>query len=616
MSISQALNTSLSGLRATQAGMAVIAGNVANAQTPGYVRKTLQLQTVAASDLGGSVRVAAVTREIDQYVQRQLRVETAGGGYADLRAQFYSRIQGLLGAPGSDAALETVFNNFTNALQALSTSPDSAAARSNVLSSAQVLTQNLNGLTTDVQSLRSDAESGISDSIASANDAMQKIAMINTQLSHSSGVSAADAALMDQRDNYVDQLSQLMDIRVVVGDHGEYNVFTNSGVQLVGATAAKLEFQAQGTVTANTQWDADPSKSTLGTIKLVQPNGSYVDLVSTNSIRSGKIAAYLEMRDKTLPQLQSQLDAMAAAMSSALSNEKVPAQAGSGAGEFSLDTTGLQQGNTISLAYTDAQGKTHNLTLVRADDRSTWPLSNSVTADPNDEVLGVDFSGGVAGVVNQLNAKFGGKLTFSNPSGNVLKVEDAPSSGFHSSAMSMTRTASSLTGTGAALPFFTDGGDLYTGAITANGSQSIGLAGRIAVNPNLLADPSKLVAYNSSIAAGDSTRPDFIYQQLTGTAFAFGAETGLGNSTSPFSGDVGTYLRQVLSQQGEAASNATSLSQGQQVVVNALKQRFADQSGVNVDQEMANLLTLQTAYGANARVMSTVKDMFDMLLKM
>ncbi|MEW6450826.1 MAG: flagellar hook-associated protein FlgK [Pseudomonadota bacterium] len=616
MSISQALNTSLSGLRATQAGMAVIAGNVANAQTPGYVRKTLQLQTVAASDLGGSVRVAAVTREIDQYVQRQLRVETAGGGYADLRAQFYSRIQGLLGAPGSDAALETVFNNFTNALQALSTSPDSAAARSNVLSSAQVLTQNLNGLTTDVQSLRSDAESGISDSIASANDAMQKIAMINTQLSHSSGVSAADASLMDQRDNYVDQLSQLMDIRVVVGDHGEYNVFTNSGVQLVGATAAKLEFQAQGTVTANTQWDADPSKSTLGTIKLVQPNGSYVDLVANNSIRSGKIAAYLEMRDKTLPQLQSQLDAMAAAMSSALSNEKVPAQAGSGAGEFSLDTTGLQQGNTISLAYTDAQGKTHNLTLVRADDRSTWPLSNSVTADPNDEVLGVDFSGGMAGVVNQLNAKFGGKLTFSNPSGNVLKVEDAPSSGFHSSAMSMTRTASSLTGAGASLPFFTDGGDLYTGAITANGSQSVGLAGRIAVNPNLLADPSKLVAYNSSIAAGDSTRPDFIYQQLTGTSFAFGAETGLGNSTSPFSGDIGTYLRQVLSQQGEAASNATSLSQGQQVVVNALKQRFADQSGVNVDQEMANLLTLQTAYGANARVMSTVKDMFDMLLKM
>ena len=616
MGITQALNTSLSGLRATQAGMALVASNVANAQTPGYVRKTLQLQTVAASELGGSVRVAGVAREFDQYIQRQLRVETSGGAYADLRAQFYSRIQGLLGAPGSDAALETVFNNFTNSLQALSTSPEAPAARSNVLSSAQVLAQHLNGLTTDIQALRGDAETGISDAISSANDALQKIATINTQLSHSAGASAADASLQDQRDYYVDQLSQLMDIRVVVGDHNEYNVFTNSGVQLVGAGAAKLAFDPQGTVTPSTQWDADPAKSTLGTIKLVQPNGSYVDLVANGSIRSGQIAAYLEMRDTTLPQLQKQLDAMAAAMSSALSNETVPAQAGGGAGEFSLDTTGLQQGNTISLTYTDAQNKVHNLKLIRADDRNAWPLDNSVTADPNDEVLGVDFSAGMAGVISQLNARFGGKLTFSNPSGNTLKVEDAPASGFHSSAMSMTRTASSLTGSGSALPFFTDGAGLYTGMITATGSQSIGLAGRIAVNPNLLADPSKLVVYNSSISAGDSTRPDYIYQQITGASFAFNPETGLGNAQSPFTGDIATYLRQVLAQQGEAASNANSLSQGQQVVVNALKSRFAEQAGVNVDQEMASLLNLQTAYGANARVMSAVKDMFDMLLRM
>jgi flagellar hook-associated protein 1 FlgK len=575
----------------------------------------LQLQTVAASDLGGSVRAAAVTREIDQYVQRQLRVETAGGAYADLRAQFYSRIQGLLGAPGSDASLETVFNNFTNSLQALSTSPESPAARSNVLSSAQVLTQHLNGLTTDVQALRGDAETGISDAVASANDAMQKIAIINTQLSHSSGASAADASLEDQRDYYVDQLSQLMDIRVVVSDANEYTVFTNSGVQLVGATATKLEFHAQGTVTANTEWNADPSKGTLGTIALVQPNGTSVDLVANGSIRSGKIAAYLEMRDKTLPQLQTQLDAMASAMAAALSNENVPAQAGGGAGEFNQETTGLQQGNTISLTYTDAQNRVHNLTLVRADDRSTWPLSNTSTPDPNDEVLGVDFSGGMSGVISQLNARFGGKLTFSNPSGNILKVQDAPSSGYHTSAMSMTRTASSLTGSGAALPLFTDGADLYTGAINTSGSQSVGFAGRIVVNPNLLADPSKLVVFSSGGSAGDSTRPDFIYQQITGQSFAFGAETGLGNATSPFVGDITTYLRQVLAQQGEAASNASSLADGQQVVVNALKQRFADQSGVNVDQEMANLLTLQTAYGANARVMSTVKEMFDMLLR-
>ena len=67
---------------------------------------------------------------------------------------------------------------------------------------------------------------------------------------------------------------------------------------------------------------------------------------------------------------------------------------------------------------------------------------------------------------------------------------------------------------------------------------------------------------------------------------------------------------------GQAAANATSLSQGQDMVVNALQQRVNDSSGVNVDQEMANLITLQTAYGANARVMSAIKDMLDTLIKM
>ena len=63
--------------------------------------------------------------------------------------------------------------------------------------------------------------------------------------------------------------------------------------------------------------------------------------------------------------------------------------------------------------------------------------------------------------------------------------------------------------------------------------------------------------------------------------------------------------------QGEAASNASSLAEGQDVVVNALQQRINEASGVNVDQEMANLIALQTAYGANARVMSAVKEMLD-----
>jgi flagellar hook-associated protein 1 FlgK len=74
-------------------------------------------------------------------------------------------------------------------------------------------------------------------------------------------------------------------------------------------------------------------------------------------------------------------------------------------------------------------------------------------------------------------------------------------------------------------------------------------------------------------------------------------------------------IRQVISQQGDAAQAAANLKEGQDVVFNSLQQRFNNISSVNIDQEMANLLNLQNAYAANARVMSTVKEMLDILLK-
>ncbi len=96
MSLTQALATSTAGLRTTQAALALIASNVANAETPGYVRKTLTQQTTSAGANGVSVRVGDIKRELDQYIQRQLRVETAGGSYARYaRAILFAAAAGL-----------------------------------------------------------------------------------------------------------------------------------------------------------------------------------------------------------------------------------------------------------------------------------------------------------------------------------------------------------------------------------------------------------------------------------------------------------------------------------------------------------------------------------------
>ena len=251
-----------------------------------------------------------------------------------------------------------MFNSFTNSVQTLVTSPDSAAARSVVLSSAQVLAQTLNSVTTDLQALRADAENGIAAAVETANDAMQKISELNGQLAGRQITNASDAALADQRDAYVDQLAELMDIRVVEGDQGQLNIFTNSGVQLVGAGASRLQFDPAGTVNAASAWDADPTRARSARITLMAANGGSVDLIANKSLRSGKIAAYLDMRDNVLVRGAEPARRAGRAMAQALSDDTIAGTPVLGRRPVSMSTP--RAGSTataINLTYTDLTGQ-------------------------------------------------------------------------------------------------------------------------------------------------------------------------------------------------------------------------------------------------------------------
>ena len=162
--------------------------------------------------------------------------------------------------PATPARSKTPSTILLTALQALSTSPDSQSARIGVVNAAQTLAQQLNATTQGIQTLRANAEAGINDSVNTANNAMAQIAAINKQLQNNGQTDASTASLLDQRDQYIDQLSQLMDIRTVTNDLNQVTVFTNSGVQLVGTEAAKLSFNAQGTVTPNTLYNSNPAQ--------------------------------------------------------------------------------------------------------------------------------------------------------------------------------------------------------------------------------------------------------------------------------------------------------------------------------------------------------------------
>ena len=618
MGLSQALSSALAGVNTTQQSLSVIAGNVANANTPGYVEETTtQVEVGTAGTAGSSVDNTGINRDLNTLLQSQLWQETSGDSYADQAANLYQQLQQIYGTPGSSSSFDAIYNNFTSALQSLSTSPASTSAQSGVIGAAQELTQNLNAMTGSIQQLRTQAEQGIANDVQSANGLIQQIAQLNQQLQASTAADSTTATLEDQRDQDVTQLAQLMNVNVVQNPSNQISIFTGTGLQLVsGAQASQLSFDNAGTLSATSLWSADPSQDGVGTITLTSPGGTTTDLIANNAIQSGELAAYLQMRDTILPQAQNQLDELANQMAQSLSNlttsgTAVTAGAQSG---YSVDVSGVLPGNSVQVTYTDPSNVQHTITIVSLGQGGSLPPQTS-QANPNNQTIGVDFSGGLASVVAQLNAAFGGSLQFAAVSGTTLQVLNASGTSNAVNALSATSTVTSLTSGGAQLPLFTDGSQPITGALTASGSQTTGLAGRITVNPALVASPSGLVAYAANTAAGDPTRPDFILNQMTNAVLTFSPTTGIGTAQAPYSGTLSDYMSQIVSQQSQAANAATNLQQGQDTVLSALQQRFNSQSGVNIDTEMSNLIALQNAYGANARVMSTIQQLMSTLLQ-
>jgi flagellar hook-associated protein 1 FlgK len=614
----------MSGLRANQAALSIVSSNVANSQTPGYVTQTPNQIEVISGDFGSTVMTTGVSRELDTYVLGQLRTETGGGGYADQMANILKQLQNVYGNPGGSGTLETALNDFTSTLQALSTSAGASSAQTVALAAAQTLAQQLNVTTKGIQSLRSNVEQDLATSAQQANAAMQQVADINTKLQGLAPNDPAAATLMDQRDQAINTLSKFVDVRVVTDSSNQANLYTTTGIQLVGAgLASQFSFASAGALSATSLYNIDPAKSGVGAFNIKLPNGSSVDVVANNVVSSGQIAADLKLRDQTLVQAQSQIDQLAATMSSALSDKTTAGTATSTTpAGFDLELAGALPGNTVNITYTDTTTNTQRqITLVNVTDSAALPLQNAPNANPMQ--VGVNFSGGMGAIASALNTALpGAHLSFSpapSPAtATTLRVTDDGTGLSRISSASTTKTISSLTSGNPQLPLFTDGGQaLYTGAITSSGSQITGLAGRIAVNTAVSADPTRLSVYNTSpvTPSGDTTRSDFLYTQLTSTVFSYSPQTGLGSANQPFSGTVSSYLQQFLSIQSNASTQATQLQQGQSVVVSTLQAKFNSTSSVNLDTEMSSLIQLQNAYAANAHVMSVVQNMMNTLIQ-
>jgi flagellar hook-associated protein 1 FlgK len=650
MSIGQALTSAMSGLRAAQSGLGIVSQNVANADRPGYTRKIQSNDTRVLGDTVVGVRTAGAQRTLDTLLQRTLRQEVAGAAHTDMTARYTARLDALYGPPGSSTAITSVYENFVNSLQQLTTSPESGLARSRVLADSNLLADRVTGLSNDIQGLRLETEQGLSDAVARINDALTRLEAVDQQVMSVSGARVENVGLLDERDRAIDALAGLMDIRVDRNADNSISVFTRSGVLLYDRQKVELTFDPRASMGPLALYDSDPADRGVGTIMLRTPNGMSIDLIEQGAFRSGEVAALIELRDTVLVGAQSQLDEFADGMLRALSrrdtppvaNFTAPANIALASREAAIGPVpnglavalpplgagvdDVRPGDRIEVRI-EVGGVPRTVTVIRMDEAAATGtrLQDAMTAAPGDVVLGVRYGTGPADFAANIQAAFaaepaigaGFNATFAGGPPRLLSI-----TGDGTPARRVTGLAAELTegrtqGGSAALALFVDGGrggQVYTGAL-GEPPQKRGISGRLQVNPSLTSDPSALVQMSPTTPTGDPTRPTALLDRLTNVSRAFAPSPGLGTERAPANATVSGFLQRIVTTQGQQAETASRIHEGQQVVVAGLKERYDVSTKVNVDEEMARLIELQQTYQASARIITAVDTMIQTLLR-
>ena len=300
MSLTVALQNALTGLQTNEAMIQVISNNVTNANVEGYTRKISLPTSLTLAGDGRGVEPGELTRVVDERLLADLR--TTFGAFGDAQAQnfYYTRILDQFGTLSNNTTLGSMIADLATAMQGLAASPDSSAHRTEVVTAALELARQLNDMSQKIQTLRFDADRDITSKIDVINGELRNIAALNAQISSAQALGESTSTMEDLRDQSINKLSELMDIRYFRRTSGELVVTLPDGRVLADNVARLLSHIPASALSP----DVSYAGGGIGPI-LSGPN----DI--TASIKSGELHGIIEARDTILPNLQSEIDKLA-----------------------------------------------------------------------------------------------------------------------------------------------------------------------------------------------------------------------------------------------------------------------------------------------------------------
>ena len=316
MSISSALNAARSGLQINSLRADITAGNVANANTAGYVRRSVLVGERVVGGTTAGVQSDGIARSQDMYLTAQRRSVTSDLAQADMLSSAWKTISARV---GDSTDSESLFSkDFENALSDLALSPESATNATAVITAANSLIGEFHDLSQMVFDMRSDADRQIADGVDTVNNALKGIETLNERISGANPDSSETAALMDERQRLLDSISEYIPVKAVDRDYGRIDVITPEGVFLLSGKARTLEFTPSTAFTpTDTVGGGQLSGLTVDGVDLTPSAASF------GAVSSGLFGALFTLRDTDLPQFGAQLDTMAGDLISRLSDDSI-----------------------------------------------------------------------------------------------------------------------------------------------------------------------------------------------------------------------------------------------------------------------------------------------------
>ena len=592
-------DSALAGLQIAQAGILVTSQNVAGTTVEGYSRRSASavVNSLAPNSLmlnGTSFAIEGFTRQYSSVIGSQLLSQQAKASYSDTLVQHTAILDSIIGS--KSASLSGALNEFFNAMGTYAADPSSHALAANITNKANIVSQRMVGMATVVNDIASDAQTSLEDTVSEVNTIIPALAEINNQIVKASnrGISYPSADLLDERDRLLSQLQKLMGGQSLINSDGTatHNV---SGLSLIERGVAN-----QVSITADGDHVALRFNTQNGTSKTV--------MQTVQDLSGGQAGALLKIANEFVPDVQKRLDTIALGLVRAANS----ASTTDSDGKPKTAIFGFQVGGNT---YYDLNDDYTSLIPDIASDVDMQDLyrslTNSVSTD-SDLVNGDTFTIGTDTLeITSITAKSSvaaGEYTLTRVDDDQLKIENEYGKSqiiYLSDLVASDSSTLDFNQFGITIQLQNNSSDTEYSAeniVDSLDGRSITISG-IA---------NELYYYGLNASKFISIAPSDPADYFDGGTENISADSA--NTLQKLSSVFGISVSNLVSDVGIQVSEWTYTQKADSAVLSNLEDQRNEISGVNLDEEAANLLKYQQLYSASTKVLQTGNQMFNSLL--